>query len=553
MTKRIFRSICIAAIAVLLASAFLTMGVLYDYFSDVQQDQLAVQTRIAAQGVEKEGVSFFDGLNTGAYRVTWISGDGTVLYDSKSDTSEMENHLEREEIGEALEHGYGESFRYSATLMERSLYSAQRLDDGSVLRMSVSQNTILTLVLGMAQPICTVLIAAVILSLFVASGLSKKIVEPLNRLDLDDPLSNDNYDELAPVLRRIDSQQRKLRMQSEEMKRKQDEFDTVTGSMNEGLILINSKGTVLSINRAAAKLLNTDRSCIGCDILTVNRDLGVQELLQRVLSGETAEKLIDIAGGEYRLDASPVISNGTVSGAVILMFDVTEKEKAEQMRREFTANVSHELKTPLHAISGYAELLKSGIVKPGDINMFASNIYSEAQRMTRLIEDILRLSRLDEGADELKRERVDVYTLAEEAVKSLRSEAEQAGVEIVLKGESACIEGIERLVSGIIFNLCDNAIKYNRTGGTVTVSVTGDDSVVCLSVSDTGIGIPPQHQNRIFERFYRVDKSHSKEVGGTGLGLSIVKHAAKIHKAKIDLHSVPDEGTTVTVKFPVHL
>lgn len=549
MTKRIFRSICLVAMGVFLASVTLIMGVLYSYFTQVQHKQLRTEINLVAQAVEHEGMDYFAGLASHDNRLTWIDADGTVLYDSASDSAGMENHLEREEIREALNSGYGESARYSATLMERSVYGAQRLSDGTVLRISISQNSVLTLVLGMLQPICVVLLFAVILSLVLASRLARRIVKPLNELNLDEPLTNEGYDELSPLLRRIDSQQQQLRFQASQLKRKQEEFDAVTVNMSEGLVLLNGKGMILTMNPAAARLLGINQWNQGADILTVNRSLEMQELVQGALSGKKSEKTIRLSGGDYQVDASPVRSGEEVSGAVLLLFDITEKEKAETMRREFTANVSHELKTPLHTISGYAELLAGGIAKAEDVGKFSEKIYAEAQRMVRLVEDIIRLSRLDEGAEDMKRETVDLYGLAQETLLSLKPEAEQAGISLELEGGSACVYGIPQLLSGILFNLCDNGIKYNRTGGSVRVRVASEGEKVLVSVSDTGIGIPPEHQERIFERFYRVDKSHSKEVGGTGLGLSIVKHAAMVHNAKIELHSVVGQGTTITLTF----
>lgn len=549
MTKRIFRSICLVAVGVFLVSVTLIMGVLYSYFTQVQHKQLRTEINLVAQAVEHEGMDYFAGLASHDNRLTWIDADGTVLYDSASDSAGMENHLEREEIREALDSGYGESARYSATLMERSVYGAQRLSDGTVLRISISQNSVLTLVLGMLQPICVVLLFAVILSLVLASRLARRIVKPLNELNLDEPLTNEGYDELSPLLRRIDSQQQQLRFQASQLKRKQEEFDAVTVNMSEGLVLLNGKGMILTMNPAAARLLGINQWNQGADILTVNRSLEMQELVQGALSGKKSEKTIRLSGGDYQVDASPVRSGDGISGVVLLFFDITEKEKAETMRREFTANVSHELKTPLHTISGYAELLAGGIAKAEDVGKFSEKIYAEAQRMVRLVEDIIRLSRLDEGAEDMKRETVDLYGLAQETLLSLKPEAEQAGISLELEGGSACVYGIPQLLSGILFNLCDNGIKYNRTGGSVRVRVASEGEKVLASVSDTGIGIPPEHQERIFERFYRVDKSHSKEVGGTGLGLSIVKHAAMVHNAKIELHSVVGQGTTITLTF----
>lgn len=551
MTKKIFRSICLVALAVLIASVVLIMGVLYGYFTDMQHDQLRMQTELAAQGVNHEGTAYFDQLSARDYRITLIEPDGRVIYDSEADSGEMENHLEREEVQEALDSGYGESERYSSTLMEKSLYSAMVLDDGSILRMSVSQSGILTLLLGMLQPIIVVLIAAIALSLLLASRLSKRIVKPLNELDLDDPLSNEGYDELSPLLLRVYSQQKQLKKQSAELGQRQDEFAAVTASMSEGLVLLNDKGNILSINPAASRFLDTDQHSVGENILTVNRSLDLQELLSKALNGDQAEKIMDLQEGHYQVIASPVISDNTVSGIALLIFDVTDKENSEQMRREFTANVSHELRTPLHSISGYAELLKNGMVKTADIRPIASKIYDEAQRMVRLVEDIINLSHLDEGAGDMAREKIDLFEAAKAAALSLEPEAESADVSISVTGEPAVIEGIPQLIGGIVYNLCDNAIKYNHKGGSVSVIVRKNDDSAVLTVRDTGIGIPAEDQNRVFERFYRVDKSHSKEVGGTGLGLSIVKHSARIHGARISLESSVGEGTTVTVKFPV--
>lgn len=551
MTKKIFRSICLVALAVLIASVVLIMGVLYGYFTDMQHDQLRMQTELAAQGVNHEGTAYFDQLSARDYRITLIEPDGRVIYDSEADSGEMENHLEREEVQEALDSGYGESERYSSTLMEKSLYSAMVLDDGSILRMSVSQSGILTLLLGMLQPIIVVLIAAIALSLLLASRLSKRIVKPLNELDLDDPLSNEGYDELSPLLLRVYSQQKQLKKQSAELGQRQDEFAAVTASMSEGLVLLNDKGNILSINPAASRFLDTDQHSVGENILTVNRSLDLQDLLSKALNGDQAEKIMDLQEGHYQVIASPVISDNTVSGIALLIFDVTDKENSEQMRREFTANVSHELRTPLHSISGYAELLKNGMVKTADIRPIASKIYDEAQRMVRLVEDIINLSHLDEGAGDMAREKIDLFEAAKAAALSLEPEAESADVSISVTGEPAVIEGIPQLIGGIVYNLCDNAIKYNHKGGSVSVIVRKNDDSAVLTVRDTGIGIPAEDQNRVFERFYRVDKSHSKEVGGTGLGLSIVKHSARIHGARISLESSVGEGTTVTVKFPV--
>ena len=550
MTKRIFRAICLVALAVFLASVTLIMGILYDYFSQVQQDQLRIEAGLAARGVEENGAAYFDGLDTQSYRITWIGADGTVLFDSDSDASTMENHLEREEVKQAMVSGYGHSARYSSTLMERLLYSAQRLEDGSVIRLAITQNSVLTIMLGLIQPVLLVSLVAVILALALASRVSKTVVRPLNELNLDEPLNNEGFDELSPLLRRIDSQQRQLKGQALELKQKKDEFLAVTSNMSEGLVLLNSSDTILSINNAALTILDADKSCVGQDILTVNRSLEMQKLLEEARTGQRSETKLCLTGREYQLDASPIISGGNIGGVALLLFDITERENAEQLRREFTANVSHELKTPLHSISGCAELMKNGMVKPEDTVRFAGQIYSEAQRLINLIEDIIRLSRLDEGAEDMQRERIDLFSLSGSVIDSLGNEAKENKITVELCGGPAFIWGVRQLVSGMIYNLLDNAIKYNKANGSVKLSVSNEGEFSVVKVSDTGIGIPPEHQSRVFERFYRVDKSHSKEVGGTGLGLSIVKHSAMVHNAKIDLQSTPGKGTSITVRFP---
>ena len=550
MTKRIFRSVCIVAVVVLFASLALVMGVLYDYFSGSQEKQLKTQTDLAAQGIEHEGSSYFNGLDSEELRITWIDKNGKVLFDNKTDASSMENHLEREEVRQAVENGYGKSSRYSETLTEKSLYSAKKLSDGSVLRLSVSQYSVLTLFLGMLRPVLIIALLAVVLALLLAYRLSKNIVTPLNKLNLDSPLSNKVYEELSPLLKRMDAQQRQLKHQSEELKRKREEFETATENMSEGLIILNEKGVILSINRAAAKMLGLSEDSVGKDIFSEKTSVNLKEPTQIALSGKNKEEVFALRDGNCQLLANPVSTDGKVTGAALLVLDVTEKERAEQMRREFTANVSHELKTPLQTISGYAELLANGMVADKDKTAFSEKIYAEAQRMIRLIEDIIKLSNLDEGAAELTRETVDLYATAENTVRSLLPAAKKANVTLSLNGENAEIYGIPQLLTAVVYNLCDNAIKYNKDGGTVFVSVKNNAENIVLSVRDTGIGIPKEQQERIFERFYRVDKSHSKEVGGTGLGLSIVKHAAKLHDAKITLESEVGKGTGITVIFP---
>ena len=549
MTKRIFRSIFLVAVAVLLACLILIMGVLYEYFNTMQRNTLAAQMTLAAQGVQNEGLGYLNGLEESTYRLTWIQADGTVLYDSRADETAMENHADREEIQEALSTGVGESERTSATLAEKTLYRAVRLSDGSVLRICVTQYTVVTLLLGMLQPIAIVLLAAIVLSVILAKRVSKQITEPLNALDLDRPLENETYEELSPVLTRIERQHRQINSQLEQLRQKQDEFAAITGSMSEGLVLLDDKNTILSINPAAARLFGTDAACIGQNMLTVDRSLAMQKLIADAQAGTRGEAVVALAGGTYQIDASPVTSNDKRIGVCILAFDVTEKAQAEQMRREFSANVSHELKTPLQSIMGSAELIENGLVKQEDLPRFVGHIRSEAGRLVTLIDDIIRLSQLDEGG-ELPVESVNLTALAGEAADALSGAAGAKNVTITVEGAPAEMQGVRRLLYEIVYNLCDNAIKYNVDGGSVKVSVSKESDGVLLSVADTGIGIPSEAQSRVFERFYRVDKSHSKESGGTGLGLSIVKHAAHQHHADIHLESAPGKGTTIQIHFP---
>ena len=551
MTRRIFQSICLAALAVLIGAVVVIMGALYNYFSDLQRRQLAMQTSLTSQAVTVEGIGFLEKMAGMDARVTLIGSDGSVLYDSHSDSQIMENHLAREEIMEALETGTGYSARYSDTMAEQFIYCAQRLPDGSVLRLAMTQYTTVSLVMDMAEPILIIVILALILALWLASRLSRSIVRPLNELDLDNPMANRGYEELTPLLRRIDSQQRQLKGQKEELKRKQREFDAVTNSMDEGLVLLNDRGVVLTMNPAAARIIGLSRPFVGINIHAVTQDSVLEEVVDKALSGHRAEASFSMLGGEYQAEANPVKTSGGVSGVVLLLLDVTEKRRAETQRREFTANVSHELKTPLHAISGHAELMKSGLVRPEDMTGFAGTIYTEAQRLIRLVEDILKLSRLDEGAASDKRETLDLYSLVCQTLDEMRHYTARNSVELHITGESAMMVGVPNQIRMMVGNLFTNACKYNRPGGRVEVNVSKTYRAVVLTVSDTGIGIAEEHQERIFERFYRVDKSHSKAVGGTGLGLSIVKHAALIHNAKIELESELDKGTTIRVIFPI--
>ena len=546
MTSKIFRSTVFVAAVVLLCSLVCIMGCLYSYFDDAQVSQLKDELSIAVIGTEQGGRSFLEQLDSRHYRLTWVAEDGTVMYDTAVDENEMENHANREEIREALQTGSGEASRHSDTLLERTVYEARKLSDGSVLRISVSQQTMLLLVLGVLHPVCVVALLAIVLSLLLANRMSRKIVEPLNTLDLDHPLDNDTYEELAPLLRRINQQHAQIDSQLRKLQRKTDEFEQITANMREGLVLLDKNRVVLSINPAAKNLFGADETCIGKDFCMVDRKQDISASVVSAFRDGHHETKAWRNGREYQFAFSRIESGDKVSGLVILTIDITDANNAERNRREFSANVSHELKTPLQSIIGSAELLENGLVKPEDTARFVERIRKEAARLVLLIEDIIRLSHLDEGV-ELPREDVDLLAVAQEVTASLQIPAEQKQVQILVAGEHGSVLGVRGLIYEIVHNLCDNAVKYNIEGGKVDVSVRNSEGNVILTVADTGIA--PEHQSRIFERFYRVDKSHSKQSGGTGLGLSIVKHAVQYHNARLELQSEPGVGTTITVTF----
>ena len=552
MRKKIFQAMMAAAGSVLLASLIIILGCLYDYFDGLQEKQMQDELTLAAAAIEESGQAYLDDLNleSKTFRLTWIDAQGNVLYDTKADGSSIENHADREEFQQAIKNGCGESSRYSSTLMEKTLYRAQRLADGSVLLISVSRATSGVLVLGMLQPILLVLIVALVLSALLSKRIARWVVAPLENLDLEHPLENDTYEELAPLLGRINQQRRQIDLQLAKLQRGNDEFTQVTGSMKEGLILLNERSQVLSINPMAQRLFETDERCVGEDFLTVERSPEVSAAIQTALQSGYCE--LQLARGEhiYQLDISAISSGGALIGAVILAFDVTENARAEQSRREFTVNVSHELKTPLQSIMGSAELIENGLVAAQDMPRFVGHIRTEAARLVSLIEDIIRLSQLDEGG-ELPFEVCDLAEIARETTDSLADAAEQRKIRLTFSGEPLGLCSVKRLLAEICYNLCDNAIKYNREGGQVMVSVSRVGEEAVLAVKDTGIGIPPEHQERVFERFYRVDKSHSKESGGTGLGLSIVKHAVQDLGGHLALSSTPGEGTEIKVYLPL--
>ena len=548
MTKKIFKSIMVVAGAVLVASLVIIVGCLYRYFSDVQGRQLEDELSLAVAAVEKEGRNYLEELQSNQYRLTWVAENGEVLYDTQFDEESMENHADREEIQEALRDKEGKSSRYSTTFLEKTIYCARRLNDGSVLRISVSSVTIWVLVLGMIQPILIVVVVTLILSGILASRISKHIMEPLNSLDLEKPLENNTYEELAPLLNRINKQHRQIDVQLSELQRKNDEFTQITHGMTEGLVLLNEKNRILNINPAALNLFHTGHSCKGKDFLTVERNYEVSRAIQDAFSSGHSEIRMEREGKEYQLHINRIESNGSVIGAVVLAFDITEAAFAERNRREFTANVSHELKTPLQSIMGSAELMENGLVKTEDMTRFVGHIRTEAGRLVTLIDDIIRLSQLDERCD-MPFENVDLYETASDVIAGLADIAAAKDIEVILTGGTVSVKSVRRLLTEIIFNLCDNAIKYNKNGGTVEVSIGRQEGDAVIAVKDSGIGIPPEHQARIFERFYRVDKSRSRESGGTGLGLSIVKHAVQYLNGKIDLQSSPGQGTIIQISF----
>ncbi len=556
MSKRIFRSALMIAAAVLLSSLVIILGCLYDYFGTVQASQLKDELRLAAYAVEESGQAYLERLTardyrytwTPEYRLTWIASDGSVLFDTDESAENMANHGDRMEVREAFAKGESSCVRYSDTWSERTLYYARALNDGTLLRISTRQVTVPALVLAMLQPILLVGVLAVILSAVLAGRMAKRIVQPLNSLDLDHPLENDAYEELSPLLRRIQQQRRQINAQMQELQARTDEFEQITGSMKEGLVVMNQKGTILSINPAAQALFHMDCSCIQKDFVTVDRGHELSQAILTALENGHSTVRIEQNGREIEFDISRIESDGAVVGTVLLAFDVTEQALAERSRREFTANVSHELKTPLQSIMGSAELLESGLVRQEDVPQFTGTIRKESARLVALVEDIIHLSQLDEGAA-LEREMVDLLEMAKDAASVLYDKTREKGVRLSVAGERAQVNGVRGLLYEMIYNLCDNAMKYNVKDGSVEITVSNAGPGAVVTVRDTGIGIPPEYQTRVFERFFRVDKSRSKASGGTGLGLSIVKHIAQYHNAKITLQSEMGAGTTVTVTF----
>ncbi len=549
MKKKIFCGIFVVSVLTFLACLALILGVLYSYFDGQLIDGLHTESSLIATGVETGGADYLNSLGEIEDRITWVAPDGEVLYDNQANAAGMENHLDREEVVEALESGRGESERTSETLSQKTIYYAVRLSDGSVLRVSDTRSTVWNLLWGMAYSLLFILVIAVALSALLAFRLSKSIVKPINSIDLEAPDVEGNYDEISPLLMKINRQNEQIKHQMDELRRQREEFRLITENMSEGFLVVDLKTELLSYNSAALQLLGSGPVEGTPSVLTLNRTENFRHAVETALAGEHCEQSITLGGSIYHVIANPVLHDGALAGAVIIILDCTERELRDQMRREFTSNVSHELKTPLTSIYGVSEMIASGIVKPGDIRSFAQNIHDESGRLITLIEDIIKLSQLDENSIPADPVPVNLYDVADSVVKRLAPQAKERGITIELTGASATVQGIPNVLEEMVYNLCDNAIKYNKDGGHVQVKVTANDEHPVLTVSDTGIGIPREHQARVFERFYRADKSHSKKIGGTGLGLSIVKHAAAYHGATVSLESTEGQGTTVTIQF----
>lgn len=550
MTKKIFKSIMFVCALVLAVGLAAVMGILYRNFDGQMRKELSKEAAYLAYGVEQQGVDYLKNIKDKSARITYIDQDGTVLFDNEADVSEMKNHSDRTEFQKAEKYGAGESSRYSDTLSEKTIYYALRLKDGTVLRVSGTQDSVLALVENLIFPLCGLLCLMLILSGIMASAISKRIVKPINELDLESPEENRIYEELSPLLSKIHRQNREIQNQLELAKQQQEEFALITENMQEGLIVIDKYTMILSANSSAWNLFHMDRVCQGESVYCLDREEEFRHAIEQVLSGEHTELVLKLNGSDIQLIANPVIRDKKTEGAVVLLVNVTEKLERESLRREFSANVSHELKTPLTSISGFAEIMQGGLVKNEDIPKFAGRIYKESQRLLQLVEDVIQISQLDEEKTSYVWEPVDVYQVCKNAFESLKEKAKRLNVHLYICGERMKMEAVRTLLEEAIYNVCDNAIKYNRNDGSVSVFLVQTAQEIQIVVKDTGVGIPKEDQDRVFERFYRVDKSHSKEIGGTGLGLSIVKHAVGALKGSVILRSEEGNGTEICMKFP---
>ncbi len=547
MEKKINHSLCImGAVAALVCSA-LIFAIMQISFSTQMKQAVRESAQTAAEllDVAKVDPSQLTAKGNDGQRLTWIAKDGEVLFDTAGST---ENHAERPEVISALSNGFGENERFSSTLQKKTYYYALRISDGSVVRISSTTDSVWGLLLSCVPFLFLALGIVILTSAILSPRVTKSIMQPVGQIDIEHPLANDCYEEFVPLLRRIDRQNKQLSSQLDEMKTMRDDLSDIMATMTEGLVVISENGNILSLNSSAMKMLKqSDNSCIGKPILALRRDEAFMRLSAAIDRKENADENICIGGSTY----SAMLSRAARGGSILLLKDVTERIEAEQQRREFSANVSHELKTPLQSISGFAELLKNGIVKEADKQSFYDNIYRETQRLITLVQDIIYLSRLDESSAPFQKENIDLYKAAQETVKALSEKALSKKVSLTLDGESVKVTGVSSLLSEMLYNLTDNAICYNKPDGTVNISVASDGLNAVIKVKDTGIGIPAEHHQRIFERFYRVDKSHSRLTGGTGLGLSIVKHAVILHGGKISLESKENKGTEITVTLPI--
>lgn len=549
MTKKIFRTVLLSSMAIFIGTMVMVLGYLYHYFTDLQLDQLRAQTSLIAQAVEEDGQLYLEQLDLKDLRVTWIEANGQVLYDSEKVVSQLDNHANREEVIEARETGYGQSIRQSATLTQRLLYTSQRLQDGTIIRLSLSQKTILVLLWQLAPWVGLLFVLSIATAIVLARWTSKKLLAPLERIDLDQPLENEVYAELHPLLKRLDLHQSQLADKERLLRQKQDEFDTIIAKIKEGMVIIDAQGRLVSYNTAAGQLLSVQATSLGQGLPIFQRHLGLKNLVDTVLQGQKTESVCELQDSQYKVLGRPIWSENQQSGAVLLFFDVTEQYYLDKLRREFTATVSHELRTPLHILSGYSEILQANLASPENVQTFSEKIYQESQRMIQLVEDILQLTQLDEGGT-ISKEELNLNHLVQQVLSSLQEKADQRNITLSLDGEDLVYSGNPALLQSIVYNLCDNAIKYNVDNGQVKVALYQTTEAIFLEVSDTGLGISQLDQERIFERFYRADKSRSKQVGGTGLGLSIVKHALQVHGATIHVQSQLGKGTVMTVKFP---
>lgn len=549
MKKRIFRGMFLQSCLIVCLSIVIIMGMLYRYFSKLTMNEIKNELEYISVGVEQNGIDYLKDIGTIDSRITWIGKEGDIIYDSEKDASEMENHKDREEFINALESGSGESYRYSNTLGEMSYYYAKQLANESVLRISGTRYTVFTLLFGLATPFVCVVAIAFVLAMFISKKISEKITEPINNIDLGNIDNVDTYEELTPFIRKISHQNKKIQSQFNELQRKQQEFDTITENMSEGLLVFDKNTDVIFYNTSALKLLGAEGVLGTQSVYVLNRSDVFMKSVNRALIGEHNECNIKINERIYQIIANPVYNNKQLAGGIIIIVDITEKEERENLRREFSANVSHELKTPLTSISGFAEIMKSGMVKEEDMKHFAGNIYNEAKRLITLVGDIIKLSQFDEGSQVAEFEELDFTAIINDNVDRLASLAADKLICLQVDCDDVKIFGLSSVIDEMVYNLIENAIKYNREDGRVCVSLKREADKVKLMVEDTGIGIPYAEQSRVFERFYRVDKSHSKEIGGTGLGLSIVKHGAAMHNAIIELESEPGKGTKIEVVF----